>query len=350
MIIIGEINLVIYKWYQIVVIDIVVAGLIVCVFVFFHHVSKIIVNSIYEKNTAIEQADTIPSITNVPAYLQADTSTSTDEEPDDGMDTKKSEWQIKFSDHFSDCIIETDNSYVSPNISINIEKCEFNEGSTQVSYQFADIYIGRIECFQTYLAPGVYRETAKEKILPMMKSTNAILAINGDYFTGETNPFIYRNGVLESDGYIFGTCLAMYYNGEMEYIYPDNDSKENLKNSDIYQIWWFGPPLIDENGCAYSPPLASGYLAELHPRTAIGYYEPGHYCFVTVDGRHDTQGCGLVDLASIMEAHGCTLAYNLDGGGSSVMAFNGKYVNTPSSRDSNGDPRAIPDIILIKEP
>jgi exopolysaccharide biosynthesis protein len=68
-----------------------------------------------------------------------------------------------------------------------------------------------------------------------------------------------------------------------------------------------------------------------NPRTAVGYYEPGHYCFVVVDGRQPgySDGYSTKELSELMFSLGCTVAYNMDGGKSSEMAFNGAFYNKP---------------------
>ena len=85
-----------------------------------------------------------------------------------------------------------------------------------------------------------------------------------------------------------------------------------------------------------------------NPRSAIGYYEPGHYCFVVVDGRQNgyAKGMNIPQLATLFEELGCTRAYNLDGGGSAVMVFNHERY----SKQSNGGGRELGDILLIREP
>lgn len=40
-------------------------------------------------------------------------------------------------------------------------------------------------------------------------------------------------------------------------------------------------------------------------------------------------------------------AYNLDGGGSATMYFNGRVVNTPTSNGDPGDEREVSDIVYI---
>jgi hypothetical protein len=66
------------------------------------------------------------------------------------------------------------------------------------------------------------------------------------------------------------------------------------------------------------------------PRTAVGYTEDKHVIMLVADGRQDeSDGVGLPELAEIMIDLGCVEAMNLDGGGSTQMAADGKLVNTP---------------------
>ena len=92
----------------------------------------------------------------------------------------------------------------------------------------------------------------------------------------------------------------------------------------------------------------------VNPRSVIGYYEPGHYCFVQVDGRgtksklepgKKNKGLTLQNLSIFMESLGCKAAYNLDGGKTSQMYFGGQVISTPE----NGG-RKLGDIVLVREP
>lgn len=84
-----------------------------------------------------------------------------------------------------------------------------------------------------------------------------------------------------------------------------------------------------------------------HPRTALGYYSPGHYCFVVVDGRQSGYSSGILlkDLGTLMEQLGCTLAYNFDGGASSQMVVNNALLNRPSVMP----PRPHRNMIIVGE-
>jgi exopolysaccharide biosynthesis protein len=84
-----------------------------------------------------------------------------------------------------------------------------------------------------------------------------------------------------------------------------------------------------------------------NPRTAIGVISPNHYVFVVSDGRtSESTGLSLYQLAQFMEGLGCTTAYNLDGGGSSTMYFNGRVVNNPTTNGRIRE-RGVSDIVYI---
>ena len=85
-----------------------------------------------------------------------------------------------------------------------------------------------------------------------------------------------------------------------------------------------------------------------NPRTAIGIIDDLHYVFVVSDGRTDeSEGLSLYQLATILEDLDVETAYNLDGGGSSTMYFNGEIVNTPVSMRRNSSERSVSDIVYI---
>ena len=79
-----------------------------------------------------------------------------------------------------------------------------------------------------------------------------------------------------------------------------------------------------------------------NPRSVIGYYEPGHYCFITVDGRDKDRGISMAELSMLCADMGLAAAYNLDGGGSSCMYFAGMNYGQNT--------RGTTDIAYIAEP
>ena len=88
-------------------------------------------------------------------------------------------------------------------------------------------------------------------------------------------------------------------------------------------------------GCSFGPVLLvngeevayTGYSG-VNPRTAIGQRADGAVLLLVVDGRQAySLGATYADLAQIMLDYGAVNACNLDGGSSTVMVYNGEYVN-----------------------
>ena len=259
----------------------------------------------------------------------------------------RSEWQIRFAEHFSAETEIGERSYRSENVSIEIKTLQFGEGIDASVYHVADIYLGSPEFFQTYTANGrmVFFET--QPVEEMAADSHAILCISGDFLTYQTSGFLMRNGEFYRQDTPLNDLCVLYADGVME-TYPAGtyDAQQIIERSPR-QIWSFGPALLDAEGHVLSRYNVSTAVSYPNPRSAVGYYEPGHYCFVVVDGRQGgySHGVTVPELARIFEELGCKAAYNLDGGGSAVMVFNHERV----SRQSNGG-RALGDILLITEP
>ncbi|PXV91132.1 uncharacterized protein DUF2233 [Lachnotalea glycerini] len=259
--------------------------------------------------------------------------------------SKVTDWSEKFADKFTDTVVQTDSSYTSPDVSITIENVTTESGSSQISYYVADIYVADITCFQTALAKDTYGTGYKDTISNMASDNNAILATNGDYYSYSNEGIVIRNGVVYRSAQTDADVCVLYYDGTMKTFSGSEFDIDEAINDGAYQAWTFGPMLLDDSGNAITSFNASKRLQSKNPRTAIGYYEPGHYCLVTVDGRDDdSAGMTLTNLSNLFEELGCTSAYNLDGGKSSVMTYDGTVVNNPV----NGG-RQSSDCILIKE-
>jgi exopolysaccharide biosynthesis protein len=119
---------------------------------------------------------------------------------------------------------------------------------------------------------------------------------------------------------------------------------DSLASDGIRQILSFGPALVIDGEVVASNTRNSN---RDNPRTAVGQMDEGHYVFIVVDGRTQTsQGMTTDELAQVFKDLGCTVAYNLDGGGSSTMYFNGEVINNPTDGKRQGE-RSVSDIVYI---
>ena len=231
-------------------------------------------------------------------------------------------------------------------MSVNIETVSTEENGRKITYYVADIYIASIDNFKTYTANNEMRYFSTQDVMEMDMASNAIVAISGDFYSYQKTGFLMRNGLLYKSDQAYCDLCVMYEDGSMETYERNSYNADEILARGACQIWNFGPALLDENGQVKSSYNVSTTVSYVNPRSAIGYYEPGHYCFVVVDGRQENHSVGMSieRLAKVFADLGCTCAYNLDGGGSAVMLFD----HQPFSRQSNGG-RDLGDILLITE-
>jgi len=116
---------------------------------------------------------------------------------------------------------------------------------------------------------------------------------------------------------------------------------------DILQILSFGPSLIENGQVTVSTNSEVSQSMTSNPRTAIGQISPLHYIIIVSDGRTSkSEGLSLLELAQEFKDRGSTTAYNLDGGGSSTMYFNGRVINNPTDGKTTGE-REVSDIVYF---
>ncbi len=275
----------------------------------------------------------------------------------------------KFAEKFSpDQVISTDTEYRSEDITIELNQvdayycrncahisktfpdCEYCGTELRkvdyVPFTLADIYIQDINCFRTFVAPNASKT---ELVRDMCKEQNGILGINTDYCLnayGNKHGWFVRNGVKIARFNKISSDLAILYpDGVMETIDISSEtySPEEIEAASPFQVWYFGPALLTRDGQAKTKFTIGkmGNLADPNPRSAIGYYEPGHYCFIAVNGRGKLRGISLAELSQLCADLGMAAAYNMDGGQSSALYFNGKTYG------NNG--RTTSDIAYIAE-
>jgi exopolysaccharide biosynthesis protein len=193
------------------------------------------------------------------------------------------------------------------------------------------------------MASGEYRLGSNAWPLDMAEKAGALLAVNGDYFGIRNQGVVVRDGVLYRST-PYKDVLVMYRDGTMRTFPRDGLEPADLKDPGVWQAWSFGPMLLSDG----QPMTAfDSNVTALNPRTAIGCYEPGHYCFVVVDGRQPGYSVGMTmaQLSRLFFDLGCAVAYNLDGGQSSEMVFDGRLVNKPYRGG-----RYVSDIVYVARP
>ena len=242
-------------------------------------------------------------------------------------------------------IVCDENSYSDGTVSISISTCREYDTDIYV----ADIRISDPSLLKTALAQNAYGKNVTEKTSEMAEENGAILAINGDYYGAQEKGYVLRNGVLYRSRAESGQeDLVIWEDGSFEIICEDDVTAEELLEKGAVQILSFGPGLVEDGSISVSETEEVGKAKASNPRTAIAVTEDGHYLFIVSDGRtSESAGLSLYELASFAESLGAVTCYNLDGGGSSTMYFNGSIVNNPTSSGNSISERSVSDIVYI---
>lgn len=239
----------------------------------------------------------------------------------------------------------SETTYQDENMTVTLTEYQV-DGTTVYA---ADIQLSSASYLKTALAKSAYGKNVTETTSEMVESNNAVLAINGDYYGAQEKGYVLRNGVLYRNTAEKGQeDLVIYEDGSFEIILEDEITAEELLEKGAVQILSFGPALITEGEISVTENDEVGRAMANNPRTAIGIIDDLHYVFVVSDGRTDeSQGLTLYQLSQFMESLGADTAYNLDGGGSSSMVFQGVLVNNPTTTGNSIKERSVSDIVYI---
>ena len=241
----------------------------------------------------------------------------------------------------------TDSSYKDENISINLTETTVN--NTQV--YVADITLSSSDYLKTAFAQNSFGTNVTAKTSVTAANNDAILAVNGDYYGANSSGYVIRNGVVYRDTVRENSNngdLAIYKDGSFKIIYEDQISAEQLVKDGVINLLAFGPALVENGEIAVGKNQEVGQAMASNPRTAIGIIDENHYIIVVSDGRtSESEGLSLYQLAEVMKSYGAKTAYNLDGGGSSTLYFNGQVINKPTTGGNKISERAVSDIVYI---
>ena len=241
----------------------------------------------------------------------------------------------------------TDTSYSDDNISVTLT--EKTVSKTQV--YIADVTVSSSKYLKTAFAQNTYGNNVTAKTSETAANNNAILAVNGDYYGANTTGYVIRNGVVYRDTVREDSSngdLAIYKDGSFKIVYEDQVSADQLVKDGVVNLLAFGPSLVENGEIAVDTNSEVGQSMSSNPRTAIGIIDENHYIIIISDGRtSESEGLSLYQMAEVMKSYGVKTAYNLDGGGSSTLYFNGQVINKPTTNGNTISERSVSDIVYI---
>ena len=180
----------------------------------------------------------------------------------------------------------------------------------------------------------------------MVEAEGAVGGVNGGGYLDANSSragtmpygFVFSKGECRNGAYDSFSVAGFDQNNKLVVGYM---SYQEAVNRGIRDALTWGPPLIIDGY-----PVDVGYGGGLNPRTAIGQTADGTVLLLVIDGRQPSSiGASYNDLIGIFLEYGAVNAYNLDGGNSAGMVYNGEVVNNMAG--INGE-KCIPTAVLVK--
>ncbi|MGX6600589.1 phosphodiester glycosidase family protein [Micromonosporaceae bacterium Da 78-11] len=246
----------------------------------------------------------------------------------------------------------TATTYTSDTARISIETVVTGSGDSQVTYFAADVTVSDATIVRSAFANDEFGENIIANPSEIAAGVGAVLAINGDYYGFRDTGTVIRNGVVFRDkGARQG--LAFCTDGSVKLYDETATNAAELLAAGVWNTLSFGPGLVADgkvidgiDTVEIDTNFGNHSVQGDQPRTGVGVLDDNHLLFVVVDGRSTgySRGVTMSGLAQIFADRGAQVAYNLDGGGSSAMVFDGRLVNNPLGK---GQERGTSDILYV---
>lgn len=259
----------------------------------------------------------------------------------------------------------TEDGYQDDSITVKMETREENGVIWRIAYvDIQDPSQLRAGLAGDFNKKGVYTSTKTAKVKALAEKNNAVVALNGDYFaddqvkrcfeirmfeavnskvpkTNKTKDILIIDEYGDFHTFIKSQGITVNKKAKLNDSLQDNITAEGVEGR-ILHAFTFGPALV-QKGNHLEVDTGYGYNPNgREPRSAIGQLGKLSYVMVIAEGRGESVGVTHQELADFMFLLGCQEAYNLDGGGTAALYYNGEYFN-----DLAGSERALSDIIYF---
>ena len=229
--------------------------------------------------------------------------------------------------------------------SIRVERDRVPSKEWGCTYYTARITIADASQLRTESAKG-FNSSARVNAETIAKRVNAVLAIDGDYFSGRSNNYVFRQGQMFRETMDPGQdVLLIDEDGDFHILmaeeHPESMDKTVIDGKKVVNALCFGPALVKDGQKVLdvSHEQRNTHGLKRAQRMCIAQVGPLEYLVVCC--AH--YGMSLSDFTDLVMSLGdVKQAYNLDGGNSAYMMFLGRKVN-----NTEGGSRLLADIIYF---
>lgn len=225
-------------------------------------------------------------------------------------------------------------------------------GSTTVTSYVADLRLSAGTDLRSAFAQDTFGQNIVADTSAIARQNGASWAVNGDYYGFRDTGIVVRNGVAFRDrGARQGLVLGR--DGTLALYDETATSASRLIADGAWHTLSFGPGIVADSAVVpgieeveIDTNVGNHSIQGNQPRTGLGMIETNHLLAIVVDGRSPgySRGVTLPEFARMFVDRGAQVAYNLDGGGSSVMYADGAVVSNPLGA---GRERGTSDILYV---
>ena len=201
-------------------------------------------------------------------------------------------------------------------------------------YSLSEVKIADASQFRRFLSDGKYGSGTKYLTREMAETVNAVVAVNGDYYSlRQCGPIVQDGQIKRLEGELMDSCY-IDTNGDFNFVRLGKITKrpameQYIADNNIRFSISFGPILVDEGKLVrIRSPYAVGEGGSHSPRAALCQVDSLHYLIVLTSPEPPyTSGHTLTRVGQRIAEMGVDKAYNLDGGRSGTLVMNDKLVN-----------------------
>jgi len=239
----------------------------------------------------------------------------------------------------------TENGYRDDTIIVEMDKQRMYDSDVFIAY----VKIATPSQLRTAVAGKKMGASSTNHTSKISKNYNGIVAINGDYYTKTKAGYIVRMGQTYREKTSKNMDLLLIDEmGDFHLILRGHDNQKHElavfeSEHEIVNGFFFGPALVKDGEVLEIPKDYQFDPNKKNPRAGIAQLGTLTYALVVVNGRTDaSEGVTMTEFADVMSQLGAQQAYNLDGGNSATLAFNGEVFNDKPQAE-----RSVTDIIYF---
>ena len=239
----------------------------------------------------------------------------------------------------------TENGYRDETIIVEMDKQRMYDSDVYIAY----VKIATPSQIRTAIAGKKMGASSTNHTSVISKNYNGIVAINGDYYTKTKAGYIVRMGKTYREKTSKNMDLLLIDElGDFHILQKGHDNQKDAlaafqSEHEIVNGFFFGPGLVIDGEVQEIPKDYQFDPNQKNPRAGIAQLGTLTYALVVVNGRtNDSEGVTMAEFADVMLQLGAQQAYNLDGGNSATLVFNGEVYNDKPQAE-----RSVTDILYF---